>query len=207
MAERAHPDLDGFRDRWRVRWRFGVVPWPERYKNPYRAEVLWRYRWVGPFCEGKDVLDVPCGMGWGTSLIRGTRSIIGLDISERAVQEARSRYGTHASFRVGSMDKLDFPDATFDTIVCLEGIEHVPKPVARSFVTEARRVLRPSGQLLLSSPHPRHGTHSGNPYHAYEYPPEEMRALLETRFDVVDVSSRGVDELIIHYFHAKKPEL
>ncbi|PKN31586.1 MAG: hypothetical protein CVU63_23155, partial [Deltaproteobacteria bacterium HGW-Deltaproteobacteria-20] len=85
MAERAHPDLDGFRDRWRLRWRFGVLPWLTREKNPYRAEVHWRYEWVAPHCVGRDVVDIPCGMGWGTSLIRDTRSLLGIDVSHEAV--------------------------------------------------------------------------------------------------------------------------
>jgi 2-polyprenyl-3-methyl-5-hydroxy-6-metoxy-1,4-benzoquinol methylase len=203
MAERAHPDLEGFRDRWRLRWRFGVLPWLTREKNPYRAEVHWRYEWVAPHCVGRDVVDIPCGMGWGTSLIRDTRSLLGIDVSHEAVAEASRRYAGHATFRVGSMEKLDLPNRSVDTIVCLEGIEHVPQDVAKAFVEEAGRVLRADGQLLLSSPHCSTGEHSGNPYHVYEYRPEEMRALLETCFSVDEVLSRTVDTMIIHYFRAR----
>lgn len=203
MAERAHPDLDGFRDRWRLKWRFRLLPWPTREPNPYRLEVLWRYQWVAPHCVNKDVVDIPCGMGWGTSLIKQTRSLRGFDISSEAIAEARRRYGSHAQFTQGSMERLELPDESADTIVCLEGIEHVPQEVAKSFVNDARRVLRHDGQLLLSSPHCSSGEHSGNPYHVYEYQPQEMRALLETCFVVDDVISRQVDNMVIHYFRAR----
>jgi len=204
MAERAHPDLEGFRDRWKLGWRYGVIPWPFREKNPYRAEFFWRYSWVTPHCQGRDVLDVPCGMGWGTSLIEGTRSLVGMDISEESIAEARQRYGSTIDFRVGSMEKLAFDDASLDTVVCLEGIEHVPQAIGRSFLDEVRRVLRPGGFLLLSSPHCKTGKHSGNPYHIYEYPPAEIREELASRFRIEDTQSREVDNLVIHYFRAAR---
>jgi 2-polyprenyl-3-methyl-5-hydroxy-6-metoxy-1,4-benzoquinol methylase len=145
-------------------------------------------------------------MGWGTSLIKQTRSLRGIDISADAIGEARRRYGSHAQFQVGSMERLELPDESTDTIVCLEGIEHVPKDVASAFIADARRVLRHDGQLLLSSPHCSTGEHSGNPYHVYEYQPEEMRALLETCFRVEEVISRPVDNMIIHYFRSRPKE-
>ena len=204
MAERAHPDLEGFHDRWRLRWRLGFIPWLVREKNPYRAEFFWRYTWVTPHCRGRDVIDVPCGMGWGTSLIDGPRSIVGIDISAEAIDEARKRYGQGVEFRVGSMEKLDFDDGSLDTVVCLEGIEHVPQEIALAFLDEVSRVLRPAGQLLLSSPHCKTGEHSGNPYHVHEYAPAEIRGLLEARFTVEESVAREADNMIIHYFRARR---
>lgn len=206
MAERAHPDIPGFRRGWKLGWRMGFIPWVTRTPTPYRSELFWRYRWAGRHCRGRDVLDIPCGMGWGTSLITNARSVVGVDISTEAITEARDRYGRRHRFLTGSMAALSFRDGSFDVVSCLEGIEHVAKPLGESFLAEAARVLRPSGLLLLSSPHPREGSHSGNPHHVYEYPPGEMRALLERRFEIAQEERRPVDRLEVTYFVARRAD-
>jgi len=204
MAERAHPDDPGFQDRWRFRLRRGFVPWLTYERSPYRAAFLWRYSWVSQQCVGREVLDVPCGMGWGTSLIRGTRKLIGLDLSPEAIAEANRRYGNIAQFRIGDMGKLDYPEASFDVVSCLEGIEHVPVEVGRKFLAEAERVLRPGGVLLLSSPYCRTMPHSGNAYHIHEYQPDEIRAVVSERFDIENVTTRDVDNLTVLYMRCRR---
>jgi 2-polyprenyl-3-methyl-5-hydroxy-6-metoxy-1,4-benzoquinol methylase len=204
MAERAHPDDPAFRDCWDFRLRRGVVPWVTCRRSPYRAALLYRYAWVGKHCRGRDVLDIPCGMGWGTSLLKGCRSLVGVDIAADAIDEARRRYGGGIIFRVGRMDQLDFPERAFDVVCCLEGIEHVPEETGRRFLGEAWRVLRPGGSLFLTSPRAGHGGHSGNPFHEREYRPEEMRGLLDGLFHVDEYFARDVDVLRVHYFRARK---
>jgi 2-polyprenyl-3-methyl-5-hydroxy-6-metoxy-1,4-benzoquinol methylase len=202
VAERAHPDDPSFQNTWSLRFRRGVIPWVTR--NPYAAAFRWRYKWISSYCRGKDVLDVPCGMGWGTSLIRGARRLVGVDISEEAITEAIRRYGTIAEFSTGDMGHLNFPDNTFDVVSCLEGIEHVPLEVGHRFLQEAERALRPGGRLLLSSPYCRTMPHSGNPHHVHEYRPEEIRAVVGERFVVEDVATRDVDNLTVLFMHCRK---
>jgi ubiquinone/menaquinone biosynthesis C-methylase UbiE len=74
------------------------------------------------------------------------------------------------------MSRLEFPDCSFDIVACLEGIEHVSIEVGAKFLREAYRILRPGGQLFVTSPHPKTGGHSGNPFHVHEYRTEELRA-------------------------------
>lgn len=142
-------------------------------------------------------------MGWGTSLINGTRSLVGVDVSAEAIAEAKSRYGIGRNFQLGSMERLEFSNDCFDVVSCLEGIEHVPQAIGESFMAEAARILRPNGLLLLSSPHPVEGAHSGNPHHVYEYPPEEMRALISRHFHLESERQRLVDNLVVTYFAAR----
>jgi ubiquinone/menaquinone biosynthesis C-methylase UbiE len=143
-------------------------------------------------------------MGWGTSKIKGTKSLTGLDISPTAVDEAKTRYGEIADFREGSMEKLEFPEESFDIICCLEGIEHVPKAVGEAFIKEARRVLKKDGELLLSSPYCRNGNHSGNPYHLHEYQPDELENLLYPHFSVLNQITRVVGNLDVTYARCRK---
>lgn len=204
MVERAHPDNPGFRNKWRFCMRRKFIPWIILQHSPYRQAFLWRYRWAGRYCKACDVLDIPCGMGWGTSLLEGCKTLVGIDISPDAIAEARQRYGMCAKFLVGDMTKLEFSNESFDVVVCLEGIEHVRPEIGDMFIYEADRVLRPGGLLLLSSPHCRTKEHSGNPYHVKEYKPEEIRALINPAFEVVDVVERDVDNLTVTYFHTMR---
>ncbi|MEM7130815.1 MAG: class I SAM-dependent methyltransferase [Chloroflexota bacterium] len=202
MSERAHPDDSGFQDHWSIRWRRGFVPWPTVTRSPYRAAFFGRYRWASQYCKDKDVLDIPCGMGWGTSLIKGCRTLHGMDVAQDAIDEATERYGRRIHFQVGDMAKLEFEDENLDVVVCLEGIEHVPEAVGNAFLAESARVLRPQGTLLVSSPHCRTQEHSGNPFHLKEYKPEELTGMLNAHFTIAETMARDVDNLTISYFRA-----
>lgn len=204
MAERAHPDDAGFQEIFKKKKILGLFPVKEKLPNPYRDAVFWRYEIVNQRCVGKHVLDVPCGMGWGTSMLSQATKVSGLDISEQAIDEARERYGINIDFQKGSMASLPFSDGVLDVVSCLEGIEHVPQDVALLFLAEAHRVLVKSGLLIVSSPHCTNAPHSGNPYHVHEYQPEELRKILERHFGIVEIISREVDNLIITVFVCSK---
>lgn len=204
MSERAHPDDTGFQEKWRISRIKGFIPWIRKHKNPYRQALFWRYNFVNTYCADMDVLDIPCGMGWGTSLLKKCRSLTGVDISEQAIGDAQLRYKDKASFQVGSMEKLDFQEGTFDLISCLEGIEHVPENVAQVFFSECSRVLRKHGKVIVSSPHCANGKHSGNPYHIKEYRPEELTLLMKPYFNILDTYCREVDNLTITMFVVEK---
>ncbi|CDH43065.1 class I SAM-dependent methyltransferase [Candidatus Contendibacter odensensis] len=202
MAERAHPDEAGFSSPWRFRLRRGIIPWLTYEHRPYLNEFKMRYKWVKKYCSGKDVLDIPCGMGWGTSSLTSAKACTGVDLSEEAIAEARQRYGNKLRFEIASMAALPFEDRSFDVVSCLEGIEHVPQDVGRKFIDEAFRILRSNGTLLISSPYCKNGKHSGNPYHVYEYKPDEITSLVENSFSIIDWFERDVDILTVRYIHA-----
>ena len=204
MSERANPNDPEFKNSFKFLLRRGFFPWIEFRENPYRKALIWRYQWIKAFCQNKDVLDVPCGMGWGTSMIKGTRSLTGLDISCDAVKEANEKYGKLANFIVGSMEHLKFEDASLDIVVCIEGIEHVPKEIAVKFIREASRVLRHRGKLFISSPYCKDGSHSGNEFHIHEYQPDEIKHLICSEFNILDIVTREVDNLTVDYIHAEK---
>lgn len=150
------------------------------------------------------MIDVPCGMGWGTSMISGARSLTGFDLSEDAILEAKKRYGRKADFEVGDMCQLNRPDNSVDVVSCLEGIEHVSPDIGRSFLAEAKRVLRPGGSLLISSPYCRTKPHSGNPYHVHEYQPNEIQSLLKEFFSIEECVRRDVDIMTVLYLKCRK---
>ncbi len=163
MLERAHPDHVSFRPRW-----FGLL------RNRNREKFFRRYTFCNAYVKNKVVLDIPCGMGWGTSLLKGCKELYGIDIDRAAIEEASRRY-KWINFRVGSMVDIDFPDDIFDTVTCLEGIEHISFSDGQKFLGETRRILKGGGFLIITTPLRKDEEQgSGNIYHLYEYNEKEL---------------------------------
>jgi SAM-dependent methyltransferase len=149
---------------------------------------LKRYDFARAYCDGSDVLDAGCGVGYGTAhLAQVAASVVGVDVSGDAVAYATKRYaGPRASFRKMDVTALDFPDATFDVVCSFETLEHVRDAAAA--VREAARVLRPGGVYVASTPHvERTCTSPANPFHETEYSPDDFAALLRESFDHVEL--------------------
>jgi len=107
---------------------------------------------------GKTLLDVACGAG-GPALrmvaLTGC-SVIGIDVHEQAITTANSlaaqrELAQRAQFRVmDAAGVLAFPDASFDTVVCIDAINHLPdRP---RVIADWARVLKPGGRLLFTDP-------------------------------------------------------
>jgi ubiquinone/menaquinone biosynthesis C-methylase UbiE len=178
MAERAHPDDLGFKDRW-----LGLR------KSHYKKRLYERYKFINQFIEGKKVLDVPCGVGWGTSLLRGFDFVIGMDISHEAISYAKMRYeNKNRKFYVGDMQAINLRDNSVDVVVCLEGFEHVSKDIGARFIAESKRVLKQGGLLIMTCPVlNERGESTGNPYHLSEYPEDDLIEILNTNFRILSL--------------------
>jgi 2-polyprenyl-6-hydroxyphenyl methylase/3-demethylubiquinone-9 3-methyltransferase len=104
---------------------------------------------------GERVLDVGCGEGWFASeLVRAGVSVVGIDVAEEPLRRARrSEIGRRPGLDLRLAD-ADGPwpvdDASFDAVWAGETIEHVADTVG--WFSQARRVLRPGGRLLASTP-------------------------------------------------------
>jgi ubiquinone/menaquinone biosynthesis C-methylase UbiE len=104
---------------------------------------------------GERVLDIGCGNARDIARIaeRGSE-IVGVDISAGMVaaakQELKRMEISGITLQVGDATSLDFPDGSFDKILCSEVIEHIPD--ASRALREMLRVLRPGGRLVLSTP-------------------------------------------------------
>jgi ubiquinone/menaquinone biosynthesis C-methylase UbiE len=161
---------------------------PERYDpaehrgSLIEAEHELRYRWCASAAAGREVLDAGCGVGWGTALLAaaGPARLVGMDISEDALAEARKRTrGLDVELRRGDLLKLPFDERSFDLVTCFEAIEHVVDPDVA--LDELRRVLRPDGVLLISTPR-RQPSLRENVHHVREYAPGEFERALGERF-------------------------
>jgi len=96
------------------------------------------------------LLDIGCGTGsLLLSLSSKVDSITGIDLSEKAVKHCR-QIMPQANFVEGEATQLRFADNSFDLVLALDVIEHVSED--KSVISEAYRVLKPGGRLILSAP-------------------------------------------------------
>lgn len=164
----------------------------ERYVPGTRGEIAhehWhRYAFTRNVVAGRRVLDVACGEGYGSALLaqRAAR-VTGVDIDDATVRCAHARYEKVANlaFVRGSAARLPLADASVDTIVSFETIEHLAKRDQAPMLAEFRRVLAQGGFVVLSSPNrPEYSEARAyvNPFHLHELDRDELAALLAPAF-------------------------
>ena len=114
------------------------------YAGPERTELFRRY--VGG--PGRRVLDLGCRDGaLSAAYVDGNR-VVGLDVDREALAEAEAR-GLETVW--ADLDEpLAFDDDSFDVVVAGELLEHIRSP--GELLAEARRVLRPGGTFIGSTP-------------------------------------------------------
>jgi len=119
--------------------------------HPQRSEVGYAVRkplleWLrSQHVDGQRVLDVGCGDDPYGELLTGATEVVGFDMPGNP----------HADLH-GSIEAIPAEDASFDVVLCIQVLEHVPDP--RAAVRELRRVVRPGGRVLAS-------THGVYPFH------------------------------------------
>ncbi len=88
------------------------------------------------------ILDVPCGTGRFTALLRERARYLGADLSFPMLETARAKE-PEAAFLVADLARLPFPDRGFDVSVCIRFLHLVRDPSLRvAFLRELRRVSR-----------------------------------------------------------------
>jgi ubiquinone/menaquinone biosynthesis C-methylase UbiE len=106
-------------------------------------------RWVCSQAEG-DVLELAIGTARNLRFYPNDVRVTGVELSPEMLAIASRRageLGREADLRLGDVQALEFPDESFDTVVCTLGLCTIPDD--RKAAIEAHRVLRPGGRFLL----------------------------------------------------------
>ena len=170
MLRGQRPDRGHGSERQAARWLWGI-----------RADHRRRYQFASSTIGSGLVLDVACGVGYGSFMLGRadpSRTVMGRDRCPRSIDFARRTYGRpNVSFECG--EALDVPGAgQYDSIVCLETIEHIDDECG--FLVALHRAARSHGTLVISTPneclYPFRP--SFNPHHVRHHTPEQLDALL-----------------------------
>ena len=156
-----------------------------------QMEHMQRYFSVCNVIIGLDVLDVACGEGYGSDLMANVASnVYGVDINHTTIEHARTRYKReNLKFIQGSATDLSvFQDKSIDAVVSFETIEHIDEVSQQMFLKEIKRILKPDGFLIMSTPDKKiysdlRGYH--NDYHVHEFYKDEFVAFLKGCFNNV----------------------
>lgn len=152
-----------------------------------RHEVV--YHFVTTLVGGP-TLDAGCGEGYGAAqLARCAERVVGLDYDPATIAHAARTY-RDAFFIRANLVALPIAAETIDTVTSLQVIEHLWN--ANQFLAECRRVLRPGGRLLLSTPNrltfSPHEQQPTNLFHSHEFTAAElMSAVRAAGFTVESV--------------------
>jgi len=108
-----------------------------------------------PF-EGADVLELGCGKAEKTRAIASAGKVASITAMEvdRIQHAANLRIADlpKVTFVYGGAEAIPTPDATFDIVLMLKSLHHVPLEKMDQAMAEIRRVLRPDGLLYVSEP-------------------------------------------------------
>ena len=148
-------------------------------------EHLHRYLLACKAVAGKTALDIASGEGYGSAMLAQTaHKVIGVDIAQEAVAHAQAKYqAENLEFRIGSCTAMPLDDASVDVVVSFETIEHHDEHEA--MMREIKRVLRPGGVVVISSPDKLEysdKSNYSNPYHIKELYRDEFKKLLSLYF-------------------------
>ena len=162
----------------------------ERFVPGTKGEIWvehWhRYHFARRWVEGRQVLDVACGEGYGTALLARTAARVhGVDISPQAIDHARGAYASlgNVEFHCASCTRLPLADGSIDVAVSFETLEHIAEQAG--FLDELARVLKADGVLVLSCPNKLEYSDKrnfANEFHVKELYREELAALVSARF-------------------------
>lgn len=99
--------------------------------------------------EGDNVLDIGCGSGKFIELLP-QKIFYGVDISDKYLDIAKERGYKEVHQTDLSFDRLPVPNELFDSVICMEVLEHLFDPLHA--LAEINRVLKPNGTLIISVP-------------------------------------------------------
>jgi len=167
----------------------------------YEVEHRQRYDWAAKYCAGRQVLDVACGVGYGSEILlqAGASRVVGVDLAFEAISP--NGHKRQALFTNADAGRLPFADRTFEAVVSFETIEHVPQP--ELVLKEIARVLKDDGICICSSPNrdfqPFAGQKEENPFHISEMSFAEFDQLFTKYFSVTERFSQTHSERYVRH--------
>ncbi len=163
-----------------------------------------RYRFALQFCKDKEVLEVACGSGMGLGyLAKEAKKVIGGDLDKNILKYPIKHYRGKDKIEIREFDaqNLPFEDKIFDVVIFYEAIYYLAKP--EKFVSEACRVLKDNGVLLICTVNKDWADFNPSPHSTKYFSASELYFLVNQKFYKVElygafpVSKKGIKNEII----------
>jgi 2-polyprenyl-3-methyl-5-hydroxy-6-metoxy-1,4-benzoquinol methylase len=148
---------------------------------------LQRYEFASRLTQGKSVLDLACGNGYGAYTLAnlGAGNVMAVDLDADAIEYAKAHYSGH-NVRYFCEDCFEVRPQSggVDVITSFETIEHLDEP--KRFVHHMRELIAPEGCLIISAPNTLRYKRAARPvlnsHHLSEPTYDEFREWVETAF-------------------------
>lgn len=167
-------------------------------------QSLVAYKFVRQFAQGKRVLDIACGEGYGVNVLSDVaREVTGVDRDAPTLAHARIHYEKPHAFFIES-DIFDLKKAlygrTFDITCSFQTLEHFTDQ--DRFLEVMKAVTKPQGKIFVSTPNKAMFS-SFNPYHVKELTYEELFTLFSSHFTSFEIYGVFGDSKVIEYKTSK----
>jgi SAM-dependent methyltransferase len=159
--------------------------------NKLVSEHISRYMFASRNTCGL-VLDLASGSCYGSSILRrsdAVDNVVSVDIDRDLLLFGKTVYGINGCVQADAT-RSPFGEEKFDTVVCLETLEHVKDE--EKFIENIKFCLKKRGYLILSTPNRAYFSFflpkPLNPYHEREYYLGELLSFLRSHgFEVIDI--------------------
>jgi O-antigen biosynthesis protein len=157
-----------------------------------------RYYLASRFAQGKRILDVGCGEGYGSAFLSQLAdTVIGMDIDPKTIDHARRKYSNlpNLTFEVGRCEEAFRKHNSFDMVVGFELLEHLDPDDQARFLKSILQTLKPDGLFVVSSPERDEYAdihQTMNEFHRHEMTAAELKSFLGGFFKHVHLCGQRV---------------
>ncbi|MDA7774804.1 class I SAM-dependent methyltransferase [Pseudomonadales bacterium] len=155
---------------------------------------LQRYQLAGRYCSARNTVEVACGTAPGAGYLESvSKDFLAGDISAELVDVAVAHYGDRVKIKRFDATEIPVADESIDALIIYEAIYYLPS--VEEFLTEARRVLRSGGILLIATANKDLMDFNPSDFSvAYYNPPELVELLSEVGFEATFFGGSPVSE-------------
>jgi len=160
------------------------------------------YVFAQKYASAVSLLEIGCGTGYGADhLSRFSNDVVAIDIWKEGISNCHAKYKReNLTFMLADGLKLPFRDCSFDAAVSFQVIEHIDPRQCSRYLSEAKRVLKGKGALVLTTPNSKLRLlpfqKTWNPQHRKEYDCEGLGKVLTKVFDQVELYGlEGTEEI------------
>jgi 2-polyprenyl-3-methyl-5-hydroxy-6-metoxy-1,4-benzoquinol methylase len=173
----------------------------EASENVIFQRLSFAYECAKPFISGK-VIEIGSGEGYGLKRLAPlTESYTAIDKYKTPIEEEYINNKLVEFFHMEVPPLQDIPSNYFDKAISFQVIEHIEDDML--FLAEIQRVLKPGGQLILTTPNIKMSL-TRNPWHVREYTLNELTTLLQKYFSNVEMKGIAGNKKVMDYYYENK---